>query len=201
MKANPKLAQNLKKTASNYVIWEIQLMMMNWMNEVGTWHKEPEKREIFWVFFFLLELQILLYKELGTGRHFKTLRQNFPLMVNHEWIGFKMVGRNVVLALIPERLKKTALTSKFPKYNGKIFYFSHKWMQYFFITMFLFHTQCFISDSLLASEDELPIEDIQRQYLFLDISRKFYVRLMLMVFNLKKDLQLLNFALITADNR
>lgn len=67
--------------------------------------------------------------------------------------------------------------------------------------MFLFHTQCFISDSLLASEDELPIEDIQRQYLFLDISRKFYVRLMLMVFNLKKDLQLLNFALITADNR
>lgn len=74
-------------------------------------------------------------------------------------------------------------------------------LHYYSVKFSVFHAQCFISDSLLASEDELPIEDIQRRYLFLDISRKSDVRLKLMVFNLKKDLQLLNFALITADNR
>lgn len=76
-------------------------------------------------------------------------------------------------------------------------------MQYFCITIkfSLFHAQCFISDSVIASEDKLPIEDIQGRHLFLEISRKSDVGLKLMVFNLKRDLQLLNFALITADNR
>lgn len=74
-------------------------------------------------------------------------------------------------------------------------------LHYYNVKFSMFCAQHFISDSLLASEDGLPIEDIQRRYLFLDISRKSDVRLKLMVFNLKKDLQLLNFALITADNR
>lgn len=65
----------------------------------------------------------------------------------------------------------------------------------------LFHAQCFISDPVLANEDELPIENIQDMHLFLEISRKSDMGPELMVFNLKKDLQFLNFVLITADNR
>lgn len=74
-------------------------------------------------------------------------------------------------------------------------------LHYYTVKFSMFHAQRFIPDSLLASENELPIEDIQGRHLFLEISRKADVRLKLMVFNLKKDLQLLNFALITADNR
>lgn len=74
-------------------------------------------------------------------------------------------------------------------------------LHYYTIKFSLFHAQCFISDSVLSSEDESPIENIQGRHLFLELSRKSDVGLKLMVFNLKRDLQLLNFALITADNR
>lgn len=74
-------------------------------------------------------------------------------------------------------------------------------LHYYTVKFSMFHAQHLIPDSLLASEDELPIEDIQGSHLFLEISRKADIRLKLMVFNLKKDLQPLNFALITADNR
>lgn len=58
-----------------------------------------------------------------------------------------------------------------------------------------------MSDSLLPSEDELRFEGTKGRHLFLEISRKSDVGLKLMAFNLKRDSQLLNFALIIADNR